>query len=121
LSWWKILPGLEHALVRDADYEAWLARVGGRSRSADHHEDLCIIRHTGGTTGKSKGVAYTHRAWLVAGRDWFYLYPPVEPGDACLHLAPISPAQGYLFTPMWLGGGRNVMAEKFDPAGVVHL
>jgi len=32
-------------------------------------EDYFIIRHTGGTTGKSKGVAYTHRAWLAAGRD----------------------------------------------------
>lgn len=40
-----------------------------------------------------------------------YLHPPVEPGDACLHLAPIGHGSGYLFTPIWLGGGRNVMVE----------
>ena len=113
------LPELEHVLVRDAGYEDWLARQFAVDPDpAIDPEDYFIIRHTGGTTGKSKGVAYTHRAWLAAGRDWFYLYPPVEPGDSCLHLAPISHGSGYLFTPIWLGGGRNVMAEKFDPAGL---
>jgi acyl-CoA synthetase (AMP-forming)/AMP-acid ligase II len=78
-----------------------------------------ILRHTGGTTGKSKGVAYSHRAWLAAGRDWFYLFPPVEPGDACLHLGPISHGSGYLFLPIWLAGGCNVMMDRFDPAAVL--
>jgi len=116
------LPALEHLLVRDAGYEAWLA--GQPDIDPDvpiDPEDNYIIRHTGGTTGKSKGVAYTHRAWLAAGRDWFYLYPPVEPGDSCLHLAPISHGSGYLFTPMWLGGGRNVMCERFDPASLLDI
>jgi acyl-CoA synthetase (AMP-forming)/AMP-acid ligase II len=49
------------------------------------------------------------------------LFPPVEPGDACLHLGPISHGSGYLFTPVWLGGGRNVMIDKFDPARVLEL
>lgn len=113
---------LAHVLVRDGGYEAWLA--GQPDVDPDvpiDPEDNYIIRHTGGTTGKSKGVAYTHRAWLAAARDWFYLYPPVEPGDSCLHLAPISHGSGYLFTPMWLGGGRNVMVEKFDPAGLLDV
>ena len=114
------LPDLAHVLVRDAGYEAWLGRQSAVDPDpAIDPGDIFIIRHTGGTTGKSKGVAYTHHAWLAAGRDWFYLYPPVEPGDSCLHLAPISHGSGYLFTPMWLGGGRNVMAEKFDPAGLL--
>ena len=113
------LPELEHVLVRDVGYENWLARqFAVDSDPIIDPEHYFIIRHTGGTTGKSKGVAYTHRAWLAAGRDWFYLHPPVEPGDSCLHLAPISHGSGYLFTPIWLGGGRNVMAEKFDPAGL---
>ncbi|MEA2801954.1 MAG: hypothetical protein QOE49_2049, partial [Rhodospirillaceae bacterium] len=113
------LPELEHVLVRDAGYEDWLARQFAVDPDpAIDPEDYFIIRHTGGTTGKSKGVAYTHRAWLAAGRDWFYLYPPVEPGDSCLHLAPISHGSGYLFTPIWLGGGRNVMVEKFDAASL---
>jgi acyl-CoA synthetase (AMP-forming)/AMP-acid ligase II len=116
------LPDLAHVLVRDQGYEAWLARQSTLDPDPPiDAEDWFIIRHTGGTTGKAKGVAYTHHAWLAAGRDWFYLYPPVEPGDACLHLAPISHGSGYLFTPIWLAGGRNVMAEKFDAATLPDL
>ena len=116
------LPDLTHMLVRDAGYEDWLAKQSTLDPDvAIDPEDNYIIRHTGGTTGKSKGVAYTHRAWLAAARDWFYVYPPVQPGDSCLHLAPISHGSGYLFTPMWLAGGRNVMVEKFDPAALPDL
>lgn len=116
------LPDLQHVIVRDATYEGWLARQPAIDPDpAIPPDDNFIIRHTGGTTGKSKGVAYSHRAWLAAARDWFYLYPPVEPGDACLHLGPISHGSGYLFMPIWLGGGRNVMADRFDPAAVVDV
>lgn len=116
------LPDLEHVIVRDAGYEAWLARHPDTDPDVPiDPEDNYIIRHTGGTTGKSKGVAYTHRAWLAAGRDWFYVYPPVQPGDACLHIGPISHGAGYLFVPMWLGGGVNVMVDRFDPALILDL
>ncbi|HEY6983688.1 class I adenylate-forming enzyme family protein [Reyranella sp.] len=114
------LPELRHVIVRDAGYDAWLARQSAVDPDrAIAPEDNFIIRHTGGTTGRSKGVAYSHRAWLAAGRDWFYLYPPVAPGDACLHVGPISHGAGYLFVPMWLGGGCNVMMDRFDPVAVL--
>ena len=116
------LPALEHVIVRDAGYEDWLARHDDTDPDvAIDGEDNYVIRHTGGTTGRSKGVAYTHRAWLAAGRDWFYTYPPVEPGDACLHIGPISHGSGYLFVPMWLAGGVNVMVDRFDPALILDL
>lgn len=110
------LPDLEHIIVRDDGYEPWLAKQSDTlpdfSISPD---DNFIIRHTGGTTGLSKGVAYTHKAWLAAGRDWFYTFPPVEPGDTCLHLGPISHGSGYQYLPMWLSGGCNVMLDHFAP------
>ena len=109
------LDELEHILVRDDSYEDWLMAQSDRDpRLPVTGDDIYIIRHTAGTTGLPKGVAYTHQAWLAAGRDWFYLYPPVEPGDKCLHLGPISHAAGYLFGPVWLGGGCNVMLDHFD-------
>jgi len=118
----KELPALERVFVRDSAYEAWLARQAAADPDVPiDPEDNYIIRHTGGTTGRSKGVAYTHRAWLAAARDWFYLYPPVEPGDSCLHLGPISHGSGYLFVPIWLGGGRNVMADHFEPRATLDL
>ena len=116
------LPGLERIMVRDDGYEAWLAAQSDVEPDiAIVPEDNYIIRHTGGTTGKSKGVAYTHRAWLAAGRDWFYLYPPVEPGDKCLHVGPISHGSGYLFVPIWMGGGCNVLVDRFDAAEIVDI
>ena len=116
------VPSIEHVIVRGADYESWLAEQSAVDPDvAIDPEDNYVIRHTGGTTGKSKGVAYTHRAWLAAGRDWFYLYPPVAPGDACLHIAPISHGSGYLFVPIWLAGGVNAMVDRFEPAFILDL
>lgn len=107
---------LNHVLVRDESYESWLAEQSAEIPAIEiDPEDNFIIRHTGGTTGLSKGVAYTHRAWLSAGRDWFYTFPPVEPGDKCLHLGPISHGSGYQYLPTFLSGGCNVMMVGFDP------
>ena len=116
------LPDLSHVFVRDHRYEDWLAAQSPDDPMlAIRPDDVYIIRHTGGTTGRSKGVAYTHKAWLACNRDWFYNYPPVEPGDKCLHLGPISHGSGYLFVPLWLWGGSNVMVDRFDAAHVVDL
>ena len=109
------LPDVEHIFVRDEGYEAWLASQSPEDPDVPvSASDYFIIRHTGGTTGLSKGVAYTHKAWLAAGRDWFYTFPPVEPGDKCLHLGPISHGSGYQYLPIWLSGGCNIMLDHFD-------
>lgn len=113
---------LEHVIVRDEGYERWLARQPDRDPApVVAADDNLIVRHTGGTTGLPKGVAYTHRAWLAAGRDWFYLFPPVMPGDRCLHIGPISHGSGYFFVPMWLAGGCNVLLDRFDPAETLEV
>ncbi len=110
-----LVPTIEHLLVRDRSYEDWLASQSNELPDiAISPDDNFIIRHTGGTTGPSKGVAYTHKAWLAAGRDWFYSFPPVEPGDKCLHLGPISHGSGYQYLPTMLAGGCNVMMDHFD-------
>ena len=116
------LPGLEHVVVRDDSYEEWLAQQSDVDPDiAIEPDNYFIIRHTGGTTGLSKGVAYTHKAWLAAGRDWFYTFPPVEPGDKCLHLGPISHGSGYQYLPIWLAGGCNVMVDHFETSETLAL
>ena len=116
------LPDLEHVIVRDAGYDSWLeAQTDEDPCLPISPDDYFIIRHTGGTTGLSKGVAYTHKAWLAAGRDWFYAFPPVEPGDKCLHLGPISHGSGYQYLPVWLAGGCNVMMDHFDTQETLDL
>ena len=116
------VPGLDHVMVRDQGYERWLMQQSpGDPMLKIKPDDYYILRHTGGTTGRSKGVAYTHKAWLACNRDWFYCFPPVEPGDKNLHLGPISHGSGYHFVPVWIAGGCNVMVDKFNPAEVVEL
>jgi acyl-CoA synthetase (AMP-forming)/AMP-acid ligase II len=109
-----VIDGLR-VVIRDEHYEDWLAAQDSTDPDPDVSlDDVFIIRHSAGTTGRAKGIAYTHRAWMSATRDWFYMLPPVSLGDACLHVGPISHGSGYLFLPIWLAGGRNVLAHKFD-------
>ncbi len=116
------LPGLEHVVVRGDDYEDWLAGFDDTDPDVPiDPDDWYVIRHTGGTTGRAKGVAYSHRSWIAAGRDWFYNFPPVQAGDRCLHVGPISHGSGYLYTPTWLSGGTNVLLDHFDPAGTIEV
>ena len=116
---------LEQLLVREDGpngYEGWLlSQPDSDPDPVVREDDWFIIRHTGGTTGLSKGVGYTHKTWLDAGRDWFYNFPPVELGDVCQHAGPISHGSGYLFTPMWLSGGVNLLIPKFDVDDVIEI
>jgi acyl-CoA synthetase (AMP-forming)/AMP-acid ligase II len=118
----KSLPAVVHVLVRDHGYEDWLAAQSAvEPVVAIQSDDLFIIRHTGGTTGKAKAVAFSHRSWLSGVRDWFYIFPQVVPGDRCLHIGPISHGSGYQYLPVWLAGGCNVMVNHFDPGEAIDL
>lgn len=116
------IPNLHHILVRQENgYEQWLASFPATDPDVQvNDDDLYVIRHTGGTTGKPKGVSFTHKAWLDIGRNWFFTMPPVSPGDVCMHIAPISHASGYQFVPIWLMGGVNLVVEKYQPEAVTH-
>ena len=105
-------------IVRDEKYESWLASFPDTDPNPGIGlDDVFIIRHSAGTVGRAKGIAYTHRAWMNTTRDWFYMLPPVEYGDKCLHVGPISHGSGYLFLPLWLGGGCNLLDRKFESTG----
>src|SRR5258705_720507 len=116
------ISSLEQVIVRDQGYEQWLSEQSDVDPAPDVDEDdWYIIRHTAGTTGKSKGVAYSHRSWLAAGRDWFYDWPPVQPGDKTLPGSPISHSAGYLFPSSWLAAGANHVLDHIEPAGCLNL
>jgi acyl-CoA synthetase (AMP-forming)/AMP-acid ligase II len=118
----KAVPGLRDVIVRGADYESLLAAQSAADPDPPiRPDDLFIIRFTGGTTGLPRAVSYTHWAWLAAGRDWYYAWPPLNVGDAYLHVGPISHGSGYLFVPAWIAGGRNILVQEFDAEAVLDL
>ena len=109
------IPDLEAVIVRDSGYDPWLsAQATKESDVPIDEDDVFAIRHTGGTSGKPKGVPYTHRTWIAASTLVFFNLPPVLLGDRCLHVGPISHGSGYMFLPIWAGGGTNMMLPGFD-------
>lgn len=116
------IDGLDHILVRDHSYEDWLAVQDDTEPEVTiSGDDWYIIRHSGGTTGRSKGVAYTHHDWLVCCRNWVYPLPRLTRGSALGHAGPISHASGYLFIPGWLHGSVNVLFGAFDAGEVLSM
>ncbi|MDR0344226.1 MAG: AMP-binding protein [Nocardiopsaceae bacterium] len=114
-----VIEGLQ-VVVRGDDYERWLAAQPATDPSPPVSlDDVFIIRHSAGTTGRAKGIAYTHRAWMSTTRDWCYMLPPIDLGDNCLHVGPISHGSGYLFLPVWLAGGRNLLHLRFEATTVL--
>lgn len=115
-------PSVKHVLTRGRDYESWLAKQSNVDPNVPVSlDDFYVIRHSGGTTGRSKGMAFTHRAWMNTERDWTYRLPPIERGDACVHVGPISHGSGYLFVPIWISGGYNILESKFEAVRVLDL
>ena len=113
---------LAHVFVRDAGYEAWLeaqdpndphVEVGG--------DDWFVIRHSAGTTGRPKGVGYTHHDWVANCRNWAYSLERMRRDSVIGHAGPISHASGYLFLPAWLAGAANLLFGVFEPGKVLRL
>ena len=116
------LPDLAHIVVRGDGYETWLA--GFSDVDPDpviDPDDFYVVRHSAGTTGTSKGIAFSHRAWMNTERNWTFLLAPLTLGDAAIHVGPISHGSGYLFVPAWLAGGVNILEPKFEAQRILDL
>jgi len=113
---------LEHVFVRDRGYEAWLAAQDPNDPHVEvGADDWFVIRHSAGTTGKPKGVAYTHHDWVANCRNWAYSLERMRRDSVIGHAAPISHASGYLFLPAWLTGAANLLFGLFEPGKVLRM
>ena len=82
--------------------------------------DIAQVFYTGGTTGRSKGVAMPHRMWVnnmkgLAAEREFPL--PLR----FLMASPISHAGGGNIAPIQLKGGAIVIQPKFDPLSFLQM
>src|SRR5574337_698886 len=113
---------LEHVQVRDAGYEQWLAAQDATDPMLEiGDDDWTIIRHSGGTTGRPKGVGYTHHDWVLNCRNWAYMLERMSRTSVVGHAGPISHASGYLFLPGWLAGAANLVFGAFEPGKVLEM
>lgn len=116
------VPTLQQIIVRDDTYESWLEESSSVEPDVDlSPDDLFVIRYTGGTTGQPKGVPFTHKKWWRGARDWFYLFPAPVPGDAVLHIGPISHASGYTLVPVWAAGGTQVVVDSLSADELIDV
>jgi acyl-CoA synthetase (AMP-forming)/AMP-acid ligase II len=107
---------LEHVIVLgDVTAEDWLAPTGSRVRLPPlDREAIASYNGTGGTTGRSKAVALSHRALetMVLG---FHAHMP-EDHPVHLVAAPLTHAAGCVVFPVLGVGGVNVVHKGVDAA-----
>lgn len=116
------IDSLRHVVIRDAQYEKWLADQSDVDPELAVDSDAWyVIRHSAGTTGRPKGVGYTQHDWLVNCRNWFYRLPNLAWNSVVGHAGPISHASGYLFLPTWLHGSTNLLFGAFDAGKVLDM
>ncbi|MEE4419446.1 AMP-binding protein [Streptomyces bugieae] len=78
-------------------------------------EDVCTIRHTGGTTGHPKGICTTFEQ-----ARWFRGVLPEKPGERRQLVATtLAHAAGAMADSTLYAGGTVVLLDDFDPAEVL--
>ena len=95
-----------------------------RDRSDDlYFDDAINIQYTSGTTGFPKGAVLTHRNLMFQTHAYFADIDPLGPGDAILHLAPLSHGSGCYALPHFAAAAVNVIPESggFDPEEIFEL
>ena len=125
---------VERVLVlgEGGDYEEFLASAGDGEPEdrLESEEDTISINYTSGTTGRPKGVMYTHRgAYLNALSE--VVHARLDSGSVYLWTLPMFHCNGWCFTwAVTAVGARHVCLRKVDPPlvwrlleeeGVTHL
>jgi len=78
------------------------------------------IFYTSGTTGFPKGAVLSHRNLLFMVMSYYSDIEQVHPGDTMLHTAPLSHGSGQYMLPHLLGGGHQVVLDRFDAPAVLE-
>jgi long-chain acyl-CoA synthetase len=95
--------------------------AGGFVGAAVRDESTACILYTSGTTGRPKGVVYTHRGFVASGRAWTNA-AKYTPMDRSIALGPMYHVGGMLasFMPTFHMGGSNVILKQFEPVKVLR-
>jgi len=87
----------------------------------DDEERVTSINYTSGTTGRPKGVMYTHRGALVNAMGEMYVHG-LSRDSVFLWTLPMFHCNGWCFPWAVTGaGGTHVMLRAVDPAQILRL
>jgi acyl-CoA synthetase (AMP-forming)/AMP-acid ligase II len=78
-------------------------------------DDPILIRYTGGTTGRPKGVVHTHRSYLAVVLD-VVRENALGEQDVALHLGHLSHGLNFMWPAWYMLGATQVLRERFDPS-----
>jgi len=97
------------------------ATVLSPGAAIDDEQRLLSINYTSGTTGRPKGVMYTHRGALLNALGEIFVHR-LERGSRFLWTLPLFHCNGWCFPWAVTGaGGVHVMLRALDPARILEL
>lgn len=95
------------------------ATTGEPDERRDHYgsNDPILIRYTGGTTGRPKGIVHTELSYINIVLDCVRELT-LRYDDVALHLGHVSHGLNFMWPAFFSVGGRQVLRERFDPKKV---
>ncbi len=117
------VPSLERILVvgGEGGSESYdrlvLEGDGPKVRRPHRPDDPLLLRYTGGTTGRPKGILHTAASFLAIHLDVLReLAIPEE--EVALHLGHLSHGLNFMWAAWYAQGATQVLRERFDPLAV---
>jgi acyl-CoA synthetase (AMP-forming)/AMP-acid ligase II len=108
----------------ELDYEQLVTAATPMDGPADREQtDPCWLFYTSGTTGRPKGVMWTHRMMMLLVMGYLADLYSMESDDVVLHAAPLSHGCGVVALASVARGAENIIFDSpsFDPPAVFEL
>lgn len=95
------------------------AGTGTLSASGAKPDDLYLLRYSGGTTGRPKGIMHSHASCVAIALAVVREYG-LKSSEVFLHVAHLSHGQNFVWPALIAQGAMLVMMRRFDPLQVLE-